>query len=401
MSNGTPTPAQIAQVQQNLTNMQAFNDYVYNQGQSKVLNAYFLMSEHDDSDPGLTIGLNILEGVFWAVGGSLGPIGNFAASFLSGMVSWWATSTPPSLNTTFASLLTRLQATSLAVDQQLAQYYQNVAANWNTQFTYNGQTTTLADCANIKFPPETDPSFETMAATALFALDQMVWKTVMLANFVITHWEPDTVMPGKESEPPVSWDEMFIAKNPAYYNTWSWHKSSGCGDTSGWNTMEYNIGTGAGVFSDGSMSNDACKYLFIDSADGVVINAQGLYNRATVFTGLGLSQKTYYVATGGGGAAALGATLSTSYLRAMKEGKTIGKLVEKEGRDAVQRRIVEKAKSDPVFARDVAMRTRQTLQDFLGVAIPEVVSISVVVENPSTFGIVVPYTPPADGSVDT
>jgi hypothetical protein len=388
MSNGTPTPAQIQQVQQNLTNMQAFNDYVYNQGQSKVLNAYLLMSEHDDSDPGLIIGLNVLEGAFWAIGGSLGPIGNFAASFLSGMVSWWATSTPPSLNTTFASLLSRLQATSLAVDKQLAQYYQNVAANWNTQFTYNGKTTTLADLATITFPAETDPQFETLAATALFALDQTVWKTVMVANFVITHWEPDTVMQGKESEPPVSWDEMFIGKNPAYYNTWSWHNKSGCGDTSGWNTQEYNIGTGAGPFSDGSMSNDACKYLFIDSADGVVINANGLYSRATVFTGLGIQQKTYYVPSGGGGA--VGASLSTGYLQAMKAGNTLGKLVEKEGRDSIQQRVIEKAQNDPVFARDIAMRTRQTLEDFLGVKIPEVVSVSVIVENPRTFGIVVP-----------
>jgi hypothetical protein len=391
MSNGSPTPAQILQVQQNLTNMQAFNDYVYNQGQSKVLNAYFLLSEHDDSDPGLAIGLNILEGAFWAIGGALGPIGNFTASFLSGMVSWWATSTPPSLNTTFASLMTRLQATSLAVDQQLATYYQNVAANWNTQFTYNGQTTTLADLATMTFPAENNPQFETLAASALFALDQMVWKTVMVSNFVITHWEPDTVMPGKESEPPVSWDEMFIGKNPAYYNTWSWHKKSGCGDSSGWNTLEYNIGTGAGVFSDGSMSKDACKYLFIDSADGVVINPTGLYPRATVFTGLGIKQTTYYVASGSGGVMA--ASLSTGYLKAMKTGNTIGKLVEKEGRDSVQQRVIDKAKKDPVFARDVAVRTRQTLEDFLGVKIPEVVSVSVVVESPRTFAIVVPHQP--------
>lgn len=388
MSNGSPTPAQIQQVQQNLKNMQALNDYVYNQGQSKVLNAYFLLSEQDNSDPGLTIGLNILEGAFWAVGGALGPIGNFTASFLSGMVSWWATNTPPNLNSTFASLLSRLQATSLAVDQQLATYYQNVAANWNTQFTYNGQTCTLADFATVTLPAETDPQFETLAAAALFALDQTVWKTVMVANFVITHWEPDTVMPGNENEPPVSWDEMFIGKNPAYYNTWSWHNKSGCGDTSGWNTLEYNIGTGAGVFSDGSMSKDACNYLFIDSADGVVINPTGLYPRATVFTGLGIRQTTYYVSSGAGGV--MGASLSTGYLKAMKNGNTLGKLVEKEGRDSIQQRVIEKAQKDPVFARDVAMRTRQTLEDFLGVKIPEVVSISVVVEDSRTFGIVVP-----------
>ena len=75
--------------------MQALNDYVYNQGQSRVLNAYLLLSEQDNSDPGLTIGLNIFEGLFWAVGSELGPIGNFLASFLSGMVSWWAKSARP------------------------------------------------------------------------------------------------------------------------------------------------------------------------------------------------------------------------------------------------------------------------------------------------------------------
>lgn len=396
MSNGTPTPAQIQQVQTNLKNMQAFNDYVYNQGNSKVLNAYLLLSEKDSSDPGLTIGLNVLEGVFWAVGGSLGPIGNFAASFLSGMVAWWATDTPPNLNTTFASMLTRLQATSLAVDNQLAQYYQDVAGNWNTQFSYNGTTTTLADCANITFPAETDPQFETLVATALVALDQQVWKTVMISNFVVTHWEPDTVMPGNESDPPVSWDEMFIGKNPAYYNTWNWHKSSGCGDTSGWNSLEYNIGTGAGAFSDGSMSTDACKYLFIDSADGVVINANGLYSRATVFTGLGIRQTTYYVATGGGGA--VGASLSVGYLKAMKTGNTLGQLIQKEGRASVQQRVIDQAQNDPVFARDIAMRTRQTLEDFLGVKIPDVVSVSVIVETPRTFGIVVPQKPSADSA---
>jgi hypothetical protein len=391
MPNGGPTPAQIQQVQQNLTNMQAFNDYVYNQGQSKVLNAYLLLSEQDSDDPGLTIGLNILEGTFWAVGGMLGPIGNFAASFLSGMVSWWATSTPPNLNTTFASLLTRLQATSLAVDQQLAQYYQNVAANWQTQFTYNGTTTTLADFATVTFPAETDPQFETLVAAALIALDKQIWTTVMVANFVITLWELSsgpTIMSGKESDPPVSWDEAFIKSNPAYYNTWTWHKKSGCGDTSGWNTLEYNVGTGASFFHDGSMSNDACKYLFIDSADGVVINANGLFTRATVFTNLGIRQTTYIVAVGGGGMVA--DKLSMDYLRAMKTGKTLGQLTQREGRESVQRRVIEKAQQDPVFADNLAKRPRQTLESFLDVKIPEVVSMSVIVETPRTFAIVVP-----------
>jgi hypothetical protein len=128
------------------------------------------------------------------------------------------------------------------------------------------------------------------------------------------------------------------------------------------------------------------------------VDANGLYSRATVFTGLGIRQTTYYVSSGGGGA--VGASLSTDYLRAMKTGNTIGQLVQKEGRDSVQQRVIDKAQKDPVFARDVAMRTRQTLQDFLGVKIPEVVSISVIVETPRTFAIVVPHKPAADESAD-
>ena len=85
---------------------------------------------------------------------------------------------------------------------------------------------------------------------------------------------------------------MFIGKHPAYYNTWTWHQSSGCGDTSGWAVNQYNLGTGAGVYKDGSISDAACNYLFIDSADGVVINAAGLYPRATVFNNLGIRQTT-------------------------------------------------------------------------------------------------------------
>ena len=385
----TPTSAQIQQVQTNLANMQALNDYVYNQGQSKVLNAYLLLSEQDGEDPGLAIGLDILEGALWAIGSLAGPIGNFAAAFMSGMISYWANEPPPSLNTTFASLLTRLQATSLAVDKQLAEYVQNTVADWDTSFTYDGTTSTLGDLSTASFPAETDPEFETLAAAALIALDQQIWTTVMKANFVVTLWELSSgnqPMPGTENDPPVSWDEMFIKQNPAYYNTWAWHTSSGCGDTNGWLVNEYNIGTGAGVFTDGSMSNDACAYLFIDSADGVVINKDGLFPRKTVFTGLGIKQTTHIVADSGYPPE----PLSKKYLTAMKAGKTLTVLLQKEGRDAVEKKILDQAAADPIFRDNLAYRPRQTLEAFLGVAIPEAICLNVTVEKPNMFGLVIP-----------
>src|SRR6201995_4677304 len=127
----TPTQDQILKVQTNLTNMQAFNDYIHSYGKDKILNAYFLLSEPDQSDPGLAVVLNVMEGAFWAIGSEGGPIGNFVASFLSGMLSYWATDTPPDLNGAFADYISRFSKTCLEVDAQLAVYHQDVAGNWD------------------------------------------------------------------------------------------------------------------------------------------------------------------------------------------------------------------------------------------------------------------------------
>jgi len=91
----------------------------------------------------------------------------------------------------------------------------------------------------------------------------------------------------------VSWDENFISNNPAYYCTWTWHQDTGFADKDWWYTYEYNLGFGASGFSAGSISSDACKYLFIDSADGVVINANGLMPRKVVFENWGINKATH------------------------------------------------------------------------------------------------------------
>ena len=112
----------------------------------------------------------------------------------------------------------------------------------------------------------------------------------------------------------------------------------------------------------------------------MTINPDGLFDRQTVFTGLGLRQATEYVPTGGGG---------------------LGALIEREGREMVERRVVDAAQRDSVFAQELRHRPRQALEQFLDVRIPEVVSLSVVVEDGRTFGLVVPSRQalaPDDGS---
>lgn len=378
----TPTSAQIELVKDNLKHMQKLNDYVYTNGLARVQNAYLLLSEADNTDPGLNVAVNVLEGAFWAIGSEGGPIGNFAASFMSGMVSSWTSNTPPSLNGEFASYYVRLQKTGLAVDSQLATYYQNVESDWNTQFTYNGQTTSLADLATSEFPGETNPAFETMASTALTTLDQTLWTQMLVANDYIAQWfqssGTDILPNSQQSSPPTQWAWNFIQQNPSSYITWEWHNSSGCGDSTGWLINQFSIGPGGNY----TLSDQACQYLFID------LNPQGLFNRETVFTNLGIRQVTETVPSGGGGTVA--SELSVSYLRAMKEGKTLGMLIEREGRSAVESRVIQKAHEDSIFANRLAFHPRETLEKFLDVKIPDTVAISVIVENARTFGLVIP-----------
>lgn len=153
------------------------------------------------------------------------------------------------------------------------------------------------------------------------------------------------------------------------------------------------------AFGSGAISDEAAKYLFIDSVPGVTINPEGVYLREEVFTGIGIPVRTKHVVTGGGFALEAGAEetapeqLSFAYLRAMKEGRTLTALIQNEGRDAVQSRVIAAAHADPIFAHDLSMRPRETLEEFLGVKIADVIDVVVTVEGSCTFGLVIPEPP--------
>jgi hypothetical protein len=294
-----PTPENIAIVKTNLSNIQAFNDYIYSNGQAYFTNCFLLMTSTDNSDPGLSVGLNLLEGSFTALGAGYGDVGAFAACFMCGEVDSWSSTTPPNLNAVFASMLIRYQQSSFTFDAQVANYISDPASFWTKTFYWKGQSCVLGDLASISFPDETVPSFFPMAKVCLTGLDQAVWQQVLKQKCVITWWAwiPDGQVGAQpkwisSSTNMVSWDENFISKNPAYYATWTWHQDTGRMDKDYWYTYEYNLGFGASAFHDGSISSDACKYLFIDSSDGVVINTNGLIARKVVFEDWGIKKAT-------------------------------------------------------------------------------------------------------------
>jgi len=301
----SPTEEQILCVKTNLRNMIDFNNQLYNEGNTKILNAYFLLSISDDHDLGLEVGLNLLKGAFIGIGTEGGIIGAIASNFLCGLLDSYISTTPDSLNAQMSSLLTRFQKTSEQLDVDLEMYYSNPATYWNT--TFSGSVTnafgtypmssTFSDLATINFPEQTNSLFMGYVLTAQYALDQEVWFT-LLVNFKITQFNPSTIYPCKNnSEQEMETNAAFFyTKNKSYWNNWVYHYSTNRkgDDNSYYEHWQNDIGTGAGAFTDGSLNDSACDYLFIDSYDNIIINVNGLFHRSFVFTQMPKIEHTTY-----------------------------------------------------------------------------------------------------------
>jgi len=299
----SPTDEQVLRVKQNIRNLINFNNYLYTQGNTKILNAYFLLSLSDDKDLGLAIGLNILEGAMIALGAEGDIVGIIIANFACGVLDSYTESTPPSLNAQMSSLLTRFQATSEQLNVDLELYYSDPATYWNKTFT--GSVTnafgtypissTFSNLATIDFPAQTESAFMNYILKAQYALDQQVWNT-LLPNFVITQFNPSTMYPCKTNteQQMESNAASFYAKHKSYWNNWIYyHSTNRKGEDNSYFTYWQNdIGTGASAFTDGHLNDSACDYLFIDSYDNIIINPNGLFHRYFVFNNMGKIKHT-------------------------------------------------------------------------------------------------------------
>lgn len=300
-ADDAPTSAQITAVQTNLANMQALNDYIFNHTDPLITNAYLLLTEQADyqgEDLGVQVGVLVFQSALWAGGGALGKVGaeggavgGFLANILCGILGLWAEpdapTLPPSLNQTFGSLYLRLSATSRALDDELAKYYNDVAGYWDTVFTYNGNQVSLSELASVTIPDEQDIDFQLLVTAALFGQDQGIWAAVLKAKFIITSfaggdWDIDVV--GDESTPPLQTIADFYNDKPSYYLTYAWGPGSvGMHTRDMWLLTPYSIGPLKWSAINPSVLNaDACNYLFNES------NPNGLFTRQMVFTSLGI-----------------------------------------------------------------------------------------------------------------
>lgn len=254
----------LEQIARNLNNIQTLNTALNSYASNETFNAYLLLTDNGNNSTswGLTVGLQLLGGVFWAAAGAIGSISGvwaivaagagFLASFAPGMLSAWisagVTPTGTDVNGSVAGLVQGFQTSETNLNDQLGDYANDVEGYWNQSYKFNGQTASVKDLAGMTIPtggPGYDLLFQVMSGAFL----QEIWKTILCADYKITQFPgcncPD---PGSSFYPP------YYEKNPSYCLVY------------GQGVMSFfNVGTGAGDMpwdGDGGLNVPACGYLF-------------------------------------------------------------------------------------------------------------------------------------------
>jgi hypothetical protein len=298
------SPEDITKVKDNLNRMISFNQDLLNNVNYKIENAFALLSQTDNSDLGVELGIDLLSESFYELASAIaGPVGAISASFLTALVCNYKTTKPVSLNEAFSSLLIRVQKTILQTNQDLSIYYQDPVAYWDV--TLSGSYTTpfgtftasgkVGDLATITFPNKDDPEYYNILNACLKGMDQGVWAT-LLKRFVITYFEEDVSTIWYLPFDPNAYDNGFFPVHKSFYDTWTYQESTDCyGNVSKYYIQQqYNIGSGASAFSSGRLSDSACDYLFVNYASDIA-NPDGLFQRDFVFTNLGIPRATHHI----------------------------------------------------------------------------------------------------------
>ncbi|RFM27493.1 hypothetical protein [Deminuibacter soli] len=378
----TPTPEQVKIVQQNLVNMQAFNGYIFSHGKPCILNAYLLLTIQDNNDPGLAYGLSFFEAAFAALAGELGALGALCAGYLNNVINNWLGNPPNNLNQQFASLVTRFNQTSIDIDAGLAGVHDDLnnparlQQTWDSKFTFNGRTVTMGDMASEHFPSEIETPFINAAKKAIKAIDRSIWKQMLVANYWIPYRGQYRTDYKDKNVPPIPYCEDVIKSFKSCECSYFWHQGGG-GDCSLWIVVQYDIEL-KNVSGFYNLPDAACDYVFIDSMPGKIINADGLFTRGDVAQFLGIKIINDTTAT------------NKRYITAVHEGKTLMDLFNAQGRAAIEQQVIQNAKEDPIFAIKLTRDANKTLEEFFDIVIPPHFKLTVVIEDPMNFGLVIP-----------
>ncbi len=404
----TPNTDEINKVKLNVNNMMDWVNHLHDYLQDVINEVYDKVTESPVYDPSQQFITNITNTALK----SLAPLGfpgsGVVSAFLSTFIgSYSGPATPPSLQGSFGSVWDRFSRTFLQANVDLAEIHKHVEDNWNKTYTnpVDGSVGHVCDLGDgqVSIPDKDDTLFQTMTNTALAAYKFNLTRQTLGSKWTVIEDVQGQFKDGSEDDLK-RWITEQANYHPEIMVTY-WAEEGGTHGMynlcprKGFRVTENYLGYGTLLPS--AAPADLCKWLFQDDGYGVVTNPNGIAQRRDVFYNWGLQGSRRSARTAM--ARSTDATINTPSAADRVSIARWAQLFDQTTRQEVEKRIILKSQQDPAFLNQLLNDPKTTLQTFLGLSIPNGITLKVIQETPDTYMLILPWAgvPEATPVVDS
>lgn len=397
----TPTPAQVTQANTNLDNMYDWIDHCHDYMQDVINECYSYINESAQSDPGQQFTFQMLNDLLWGIGGIDFKGNALLSAFLANLEYTYVTQTPPTLQGVMGSVWERFDKTFLQSLDDLSNIKANLSSLWMNTWTnpINNTVTTNWCLGSPEYvvPAKMSVEFQSMTDAAIKAFTYGLAKYLLPTNWWVLRDMTGLFLPNGTTQNIVNMLQANPTQWAPYYFTWFSTTGGEICPEQGIEVCENFLGNGSDdpMFA-GAAPVNLCDWLFIDDGYGNTLNSNGIATRHDVFCNWGLK---YSLPQSAPNCNPFDTNVvpqpkpASTPLDVKEERKKAMKwhgLFDTEGRQAVERRLIEKAVKDPVFLRALVKNSKETLEKEIGLQIPAGIEFEVIQETPGKMKMVIP-----------
>ena len=403
----TPTQQQVQNVQANVKNMMAWVNHLHSYLQDIINETYDYISLNAAQDPGQSFVDNLIYAMITGGVGSLPGLG-ILGDFLGGMFHTYVTSPPPSLKGVLAGVWDRFDKSFLQANTDLALIYNDVVGSWNKFYTGPSSGNRVAVSAwgdKVIVPAPTSNQYQTMTDNAVQNYKVNLAKTLLRDKYQVISDPQGTFFAISGDANAIAFIKKWEKSNPAYFMQAGHDTGGSICPQKGYTFVEPFLGYGSSdpLFAH-PMPATTCNWLMKDDGWGTIVNPDGLATRAQVFCewGLKCSMDISRVGKIAPNPWSIPNGCISNQEAPQEESKNVvvreeglveewHKLFEKTPRHILEQQVIDKALEDDVFHYELLKRPKEAIRSFLGICLPEHVSLEVIEERGGEYKLVIPW----------
>lgn len=402
-----PTEAEIKQLQNNCYNISLWLDHVHDFLQDVLNEVYLKLSQDSGGDPGQDLVTKINDVTFAIIGDVDFPgaaITNYAIGSLMGS---YDPDPPDPLKKVFGDVWGRFGATFQQAEDDFGNFATDPLSHWNDTYTdpTSGHVFHVYDLARDDvFFPSRDPhapdgfynpdAFNELTDRLKSAFKYQLAKNVMGKKWSILHSPNNTFWDGWNENDARRFAEDQVKANRDIIVIWWADQGGSCAGcpSNGMSTTEPRIGVGEwysswDFYHGESAPQDMCDWLMQDDDCGNILNPSALTTRHDVFYNWPLDGNLSDHPVRGVERIRQDNVPQESKARA----KQWHKLLAEKSRAQIEAEIVQKYFLEPSFRAKLVKDPKSTLEEHLGIQMPEEVEVEVIQELPGRYKILIPY----------